>query len=50
LQNIKASEKNISIETYADRTLKSKINPSLVEQAVVNLIDNAINYSMMVGK
>jgi len=42
---IKASEKNIAIDIYADRTLKSKINPSLVEQAVVNLIDNAMKYS-----
>lgn len=42
---IKAKNKNLALEIYADRTLTAKLNPSLIEQAVVNLIDNAIKYS-----
>ena len=42
---IKASEKNIRFELNCDAALRAMINPSLLEQAVINLIDNAIKYS-----
>jgi len=41
----KASEKKIRIDLQCDPKLKVSINPPLIEQAVVNLIDNAIKYS-----
>ncbi len=41
----KAAEKQISVTLDCDRTLRATINPALLEQAVVNLIDNAIKYS-----
>lgn len=41
----KAYEKRISVELTCDEHLTSKINPTLLEQAVVNLIDNAVKYS-----
>lgn len=42
---VKASKKNVEIELFADRNLRARVNPSLIEQASVNLIDNAIKYS-----
>lgn len=42
---IKASEKNIEIRITCENTLSAKINPQLMEQAIINLIDNAIKYS-----
>jgi two-component system phosphate regulon sensor histidine kinase PhoR len=41
----KAHEKGIKIDLTCDEGLKAKINLPLLEQAVVNLIDNAIKYS-----
>jgi len=41
----KAAEKDIKLELDCPEELKAKINPPLLEQAVANLIDNAINYS-----
>ena len=41
----KAHEKQIQIDLACDESLKAKINLPLLEQAVVNLIDNAIKYS-----
>lgn len=41
----KAQEKQIRIDLACDEDLKAKINLPLLEQAVVNLIDNAIKYS-----
>ena len=41
----KASEKNIEIKIDAPSTLQGKINPPLLEQTMINLIDNAIKYS-----
>ncbi|MEW5800769.1 MAG: two-component system histidine kinase PnpS [bacterium] len=41
----KADEKGIRIDLACDQDLKAMINPPLLEQAVVNLIDNAIKYS-----
>ncbi|MFQ5443181.1 MAG: two-component system histidine kinase PnpS [Nitrospinales bacterium] len=41
----KASEENITIELACDDRLSAEINPPLLEQALVNLIDNAVKYS-----
>jgi len=41
----KAQSKKIHLELDCREDLKGRINPLLLEQAVVNLIDNAINYS-----
>jgi len=41
----KAEEKNIDISLDCDEHLESYIDPTLLEQAVVNLLDNAIKYS-----
>lgn len=42
---IKAEEKRISILCLCDDNVWIRINPPLLEQALVNLIDNAIKYS-----
>jgi two-component system phosphate regulon sensor histidine kinase PhoR len=42
---VKAAPKNIRVELSCSEDLKAKINPPLLEQAVVNLLDNAIKYS-----
>jgi two-component system phosphate regulon sensor histidine kinase PhoR len=41
----KAAPKNIRIELSCDEDLKANIDAPLLEQAVVNLLDNAIKYS-----
>ena len=41
----KAQEKNIDIGISCSENLKSYVDPSLLEQAVVNLLDNAVKYS-----
>jgi two-component system phosphate regulon sensor histidine kinase PhoR len=41
----KAGEKNISLEMTCDADLTADMNAPLLEQAVINLIDNAIKYS-----
>ncbi len=43
----KASAKDIQIRLQCDDDLKANINAPLLEQAVTNLIDNAIKYSEM---
>ncbi|MBW1851992.1 MAG: PAS domain-containing protein [Deltaproteobacteria bacterium] len=45
LCEIKASTKKIHVELSCDENLKAEMNHELLEQAVVNLIDNAIKYS-----
>jgi len=42
---LKAAEKNIRMEITCPDDLQAAINPPLLEQAVINLIDNAIKYS-----
>jgi two-component system phosphate regulon sensor histidine kinase PhoR len=42
---VKACDKKISLELTCPADISAKINPPLLEQAVVNLIDNAIKYS-----
>jgi two-component system phosphate regulon sensor histidine kinase PhoR len=41
----KAKEKNIRIKFEVENEITAEINPPLLEQAVVNLIDNAIKFS-----
>jgi two-component system phosphate regulon sensor histidine kinase PhoR len=41
----KAREKDIHLQLRFDQAIKIRMNADLVEQAVVNLIDNAIKYS-----
>jgi len=40
-----ASERNITVELDCDPGLRARISPSLMEQAAVNLLKNAIQYS-----
>ena len=40
-----AQERNIEVLLACDERLQAKINPVLLEQAVVNLLDNALKYS-----
>jgi two-component system phosphate regulon sensor histidine kinase PhoR len=42
---VKAAPKHIRLDLSCEETLTAKINPALLEQAVVNLLDNAIKYS-----
>lgn len=43
--DFKAGEKKISIKINCPKDLKAKINKHLIEQAIGNLVDNAIKYS-----
>jgi two-component system phosphate regulon sensor histidine kinase PhoR len=45
LSSVKADEKNIAVDLDCDQALEAKINPALLEQAVLNLVDNAVKYS-----
>jgi two-component system phosphate regulon sensor histidine kinase PhoR len=40
-----AEERNIAVQVSCDQTVMANINSHLLEQAVVNLLDNAIKYS-----
>jgi len=42
---VKAAEKDIHIELNCQAELQAEVNPPLLEQAVINLLDNAIKYS-----
>lgn len=42
---VKAAEKGVRIDTQCEPGLRAEINAPLLEQALVNLIDNAIKYS-----
>lgn len=41
----RAEQKQITLEIECEEGLKATVNPSLLEQALVNLIDNSIKYS-----
>lgn len=41
----KAEEKNITLNFKCEKDIEANVNPGLLEQAVLNLIDNAIKYS-----
>lgn len=43
--HLRASEKNITFQTICEEDFLALMNPPLLEQAVVNLVDNAIKYS-----
>jgi two-component system phosphate regulon sensor histidine kinase PhoR len=45
LSGVKAQDKRIAIDLACEDDLEARINPPLLEQAVINLIDNAIKYS-----
>ena len=45
-----ASAKGIEIELLCDDNLQARIDPYLLEQAIINLLDNAIKYSEKNGK
>ena len=41
----KAAARSIEVTVHCPGELQARINPALLEQAVVNLVDNAVNYS-----
>jgi signal transduction histidine kinase len=43
---LKASEKKIRVDLDCPDNIVARINPQLFEQAVINLVDNAIKYSL----
>jgi two-component system phosphate regulon sensor histidine kinase PhoR len=45
LSSTKAQEKQTTVNLLCDDDLQARINPALLEQAILNLIDNAIKYS-----
>jgi two-component system phosphate regulon sensor histidine kinase PhoR len=45
LSSIKADEKRMTIDLVCGDEVEARINPPLLEQAVINLVDNAIKYS-----
>ncbi len=45
MSTIKAEEKEITVELDCDEGIEARINTVLLEQAILNLVDNAIKYS-----
>jgi len=45
LSKVKAEQKNITVELVCSEEITAKINSALIEQAVINLVDNAVKYS-----
>ena len=45
LSKVKADQKHITVELSFGKNITAKINSALIEQAALNLIDNAIKYS-----
>jgi two-component system, OmpR family, phosphate regulon sensor histidine kinase PhoR len=50
MSTIKAEEKQITVELDCDERIEAKINTVLLEQALLNLVDNAIKYSEPQGR
>jgi two-component system phosphate regulon sensor histidine kinase PhoR len=50
LSSVKAVGKNITVEVVCEDQIETQVNVAFLEQAVVNLIDNAIKYSEPSGK
>jgi len=44
------TENQIKLQILCPQTLKARINPSLLEQAIINLLTNAIKYSDKQGQ
>ena len=47
---MKADAKKLSLEVSCGNNIRFKVNPSLLEQAIGNLIDNAVKYSEEKGR
>ncbi len=47
---MQATERGMQIEIACDETISARIDPHLIEQALVNLISNAITYSEQGGR
>ncbi len=45
LAGVRAEQKKIRVELSCDETVSARINAPLLEQAIVNLVDNAAKYS-----
>ena len=45
LSSTKAQEKQITVDLICEDDIQTRINPALLEQAILNLIDNAIKYT-----
>jgi len=43
--HVAVADKEIEIETSCAESIKANIDPTLLEQAIVNLLDNAVKYS-----
>jgi two-component system phosphate regulon sensor histidine kinase PhoR len=42
---VRAAARNITLETEGAGTLDADVEPALIEEALINLVDNAVNYS-----
>jgi len=49
LSSVKAEDKQMKIQLVCDEHIEVSMNAALLEQAVLNLVDNAIKYSPMGG-
>ena len=47
--HVAIADKKIEIETSCTDSIKANVDPTLLEQAIVNLLDNAVKYSADVG-
>ena len=45
LSQVRARRKNVRFEVSCPAQLEADLNPALIEQALVNLVDNAVKYS-----
>ena len=45
----RAKDRGVNVETSGDEALVADVNAALLEQAIINLVDNAINYSQPGG-
>jgi two-component system phosphate regulon sensor histidine kinase PhoR len=45
LSSVRAEQRGVKLDLSCEDTVDAKVNAALLEQAVVNLVDNAIKYS-----
>ncbi len=50
LLSSRAERHEVQVELICEDDIEAKVNPDLIEQAVFNLLDNAIKYSQVKGK